>query len=938
MEAKKRINYIWFAPIITLGILLVLYAFAGIFPFGPNTSAFSDAVGQYIPMIAEFTNKIREGGSLLFTWHAGRGSNFLAIISYYLASPLNLIALLFKTSDIDNAFSVITLLKPVLMALTFGVYLKHTYKKNDLSIVMFSVLWAMSGFMIGAFFFTSWMDAVIYFPLVILGLKNLMDGKSGWFYALFLGLTIISNFYIGWMVCIFCVIYFIHSFIADEEVVYEGVTAPGVDADTEENEENSVNIFALLKNSYLLRIMCKFAFFSILASALTAVLSLPTVYALQGTEKGTTHAESLLVGTNVWGLLASHILPFKNIYETFGTNHCIFAFCGIMTVILCVAYFFAKGISVRKKIANGFMLAVFWASMWIYPIYFTWHGFGEPAGIMYRFAFLYSFILLKIAFEAFCEIKSIPIYGFIAGVAMCVIDIIAIKKDALFSTYFSSAEYILPIIIFTIIFTVILFLLSKDVKAKKTVAVVLLLAIVLETGVLNRDNINQRNLTSLISERETVEAISKNLPNGEYLAFAKKDTTFNDVAMYGMLFNNNDNSVYSSLANGNFTLSMMDFGCSGNGINAVDGAKEQTPIFNLFFPTKYYLDGTEKLSANSFRKEILSSNGYTLYENNYTMPFMYTIATTIDKWDSFAYISPADDQNAAFKYITNLDKDVLTYNEVENISYENCESISNIDRLENVGREQDYSDEFYEFLESKMLRFSAKITDTTKPAYISINSKAQNDGIMYLYVDITQFTDLTITINGVSREYTAFGVGENRTYEIGEVNKGDIVTVKLGGYRHERDAAGNVYPTEYEAVGALCYTVDMSVFEEGYQKLDAMSDTEMLEFEDTYVKAKVTSYEDGMLYIPTAYDEGWTITIDGEEVPLYEHESHILMTEISKGEHIVEMKYVPQGFIPGAVITGVSVLILIAWAVISTKRFKKEQESDIIVSNDVNEE
>lgn len=934
MKSKNKINYIWFAPIITLGILLVLYAVADIFPFGANTSAFSDAVGQYVPMLAEFTNKIREGSSLFFTWHAGRGSNFLAIISYYLASPLNLIALLFKTSDIDNAFSVITILKPVLMALTFGIYLKHTYKKNDLSVVIFSVLWAFSGFIVGSFFFVSWMDSIIYFPLVILGLKKLMDGESGWFYALFLGLTIISNFYIGWMVCIFCVIYFVYSFIADDEVVYDGATANNDETD----DESTVNIFAVFKNSYLLNSCIRFACASLLAGAFSAILALPAAGALQQTLKGTTHTDSIIVNTNIWGLLASHIIPFKNVYDSLGSTQCIFAFCGIMTVILCVAYFFAKGISKRKKAANAFLLIVFWASMWIYPLSFAWHGFGEPYGIMYRFAFLYSFVLLKIAFEAFCEIKTIPIYGFIAGIIMCAVDIFAITKNALFNTYFSSAEYLLPIIVFTIIFTVVLILLSKDIKGEKAVSVVLLFAIVLETGVLNRDNINHRDLTPLISERETVEEFSKDLPDGEYLAFAKKDTSFNDIAMYGMLFNNNDNSTYSSLANGDFTLAMACFGCYGNGINAVDGAKEQTPIFNLLFPTKYYLDGTENLSENSFRKIISSGNGYTLYENDYTMPFMYTIAKTIDEWDPFAYLSPADDQNAAFKYITNLNKDVLSYNEVENISYENCKNISNLDRLDETGRGQDYSDEYYEFMESKMLRFSTKITDTTKPAYITISSKAQNDGIMYLYVDVTQFTDLTITVNGVSREYTAFGVGENRTYEIGEVNKDDVVTVKLGGYRHEKDAEGNIYPTPYEAVGALCYTVDMDIFREGYNKLDAMSDTEMLEFEDTYVKAKVISYEDGMLYIPTAYDEGWTITIDGEEVPLYEHESHILMTEISKGEHIVEMKYVPQGFIPGAVITGVSVLILVAWAVISIKRLKKEQESDIIASNDVNEE
>lgn len=923
----KRINCIWFAPLITLALLLVLYALSQIFPFGSNSSAFSDGIGQYIPMLLEMKHKILNGGSLLFTWHTGRGSNFLSIISYYLASPLNLIALLFKDGDIDNAFSIITLLKPVLAALTFGIYLKHTYKKNDVSIVIFSVLWAMSGFFIGSFFFISWIDSIIYFPLVVLFLKRLMDGGSGVPYALFLGLTIISNFYIGWIVCIFCIIYFIYTFIADEEVVYEGVTAPNGDDSENNADEESINIFAVFKNSYLLSSIFRFIFFSVLAGAISAILTLSTLFALQSTLKGVTHSHSTFVENDIWGLLASHILPIKHTYSSITSLDCLFCFVGIMSVILVTAYFFSKGISVRKKVANAFLLVVFWASMVIYPIYFAWHGFGEPAGIMYRFAFLYSFVLLKIAFEAFCEIKSIPIYGFLAGLFVCGIDIFAIKKNEIFNAYFSGAEYIVPVIVFAVLFAVILILISKKVKAQKVLSFILLFAVVLEIGVLNRNNLNYKDLTGILAEQDVVNSISKDYEKGSFVAFEKNDNSFHDIVAYGFLSNFNDNTVYSSLANGDFTIDNMYFGCNGNGMNSVDSAKEQTPIYNLYFPTKYYVDGTGRLTENQFRKEIKSESGYTLFENNFTMPFMYTVSKQIDNWDPFAFFSPIDEQIEAFKDITGTDKNVITYNEMTNKQMENCTYISNADRMEEMDRD-DGNKGYYEFLEEKMLNLSVRITDLTKPAYYSFDSVAENDGIGYFFVNIAQFSDLTITVNGKTREYYTFGVGENRTYEIGEVKKGDVIRIKLGGYRTEPNEKGEVYATPYETFSAVAYTVDMDVFEEGYKKLDAMSDTELLEFEDTYVKAKVESFEDGLLYIPTAYDKGWTITIDGNEVPLYEHESHILMTEISKGEHIVEMKYCPQGFTAGAVITGVSLLILIAWAVISKKRNDKMAVSE----------
>ena len=173
---------------------------------------------------------------------------------------------------------------------------------------------------------------------------------------------------------------------------------------------------------------------------------------------------------------------------------------------------------------------------------------------------------------------------------------------------------------------------------------------------------------------------------------------------------------------------------------------------------------------------------------------------------------------------------------------------------------------------------------------------------------------------------------------IPEVKKGDIATIKIGGYRESDADGGEVYFVENNSFTTTSFTVDMAKFENAYNKLDAMSDTEILDFSDTYVKAKITSYTDGALYIPTSYDEGWTILIDGVETPLYEHESHILMTSIAKGEHIVEMKYCPVGFVPGAIITGVSVVILVAWAIIATKRFKKEEECATINETSVNEE
>lgn len=937
---SKKIPIIAVAPIITLLIMLVLYALGGIFPFGANSTAAYDGIAQYVPFLSELASKIRDGGSLLFSWRVSNGSNFWSIISYYLASPLNLIAVFFPANRMMDAFSIITLLKPVLIALTFSIFLRYSYKRKDLSVAIFSVLWAMSSFMVECMSFTSWFDAIIYFPLVILGLNRITEGKSAWIYSLFLGLSVASNFYIGWIACIFSVLYFIYLFISDDEVKVEKAAS----SDEESGEiEDSINIFNVFKNSFLLGSFFKFVASSLLAVGISAIMTLPSFYTLQSTGKGAITNRIFNFGfKDIFGLLASHIFPFEINYSTLTAYDCIFCFSGIVTVILCVAYFFSKKISMRKKLGNLFLILSIWISMLFYDVYNIWHGFGEPAGVMYRFAFVYSFVLLKIAYEAFCEIKNIPVYGIAAGTVFALVCVSSIYFSELFGFFVHSLRLAVILVAFIAVFTALIILISKSDKFKKAFTFSLLICVVVEALALNCKIIDTVEMRENFDESTVVKDFVSTVKDYDNVHFSSKKQTFGDMLMYGALFGYNGYEGYSSTSDGNFGLVMVDMGTYGNRLNQQNGSSEQTPVFNMFFPTEYYIDGTGHLSENQYREKISEKDGYIFYKNNYTMPFMYTVSTNILGWEPYVFPVHVDNINYAAQLLTDTSENIVFYNTNSNFTYENCEHISIIDRFEGNSADGhnhiEENREYLEYIESRMNGWSYKIEDMTKPAYIKYTSVAETNGIMYIYASSNELSDLKVTVNGVEHSYTVFGKDSKCTFEIGEVKKGDIAEISVGGYRENAVQGEDVYALEQGSVTLTAFTVDMDKFESAYNKLDAMSDTEMLEFEDTYVKAKVTSYEDGMLYIPTAYDEGWTITIDGEEVPLYEHESHILMTEISKGEHIVEMKYVPQGFIPGAVITGVSVLILIAWAVISTKRFKKEQESDIIVSNDVNEE
>ena len=68
------------------------------------------------------------------------------------------------------------------------------------------------------------------------------------------------------------------------------------------------------------------------------------------------------------------------------------------------------------------------------------------------------------------------------------------------------------------------------------------------------------------------------------------------------------------------------------------------------------------------------------------------------------------------------------------------------------------------------------------------------------------------------------------------------------------------------------------------------------------------------------YDEGWTVTVDGEEIEWIEHSSHWMMFAVPKGDHEIEMRYFPQGLKEGIFVSAATVLVLLLFVLLSKMR------------------
>ncbi|HCJ41719.1 MAG TPA: hypothetical protein DHV89_09705, partial [Ruminococcus sp.] len=259
---KKRMRFssvaLALSFLVPFTLMIAIFIGNGIYPFGKRSFLFSDMYHQYMPFFQEFMRMIKAGEGISYSWNVGIGSNFLALYVYYLASPFNWLAFLFPADHLMEFMSYAVVVKIGLAGLTAFLYLRsreaiENTGLRDYGALAASLLYAMSGFVAAYNWNVMWMDCVVLLPLILMGLERLVrKGKMG-LYVAALAFCILTNFYISIMVCLFLVLYFIYLFLAE-------------------------------KRSFSM--IWKFAFGSLLAGGLAAVLLVPEVKALMATDFG----------------------------------------------------------------------------------------------------------------------------------------------------------------------------------------------------------------------------------------------------------------------------------------------------------------------------------------------------------------------------------------------------------------------------------------------------------------------------------------------------------------------------------------------------------------------------------------------------------------------------------------------------------------------------
>jgi len=374
-------NYIFFiSPALVLAVFLILFAIKGLSPFGQYVYLPSDMYHQYCPFLSELWYKLREGGSLLYSWDTGLGTNFTALFAYYLSSPLNFLIGLFPHSMIAPLMNAFIVIKMMCASFFFTLYLSKHYNDKHILICVWSVFYAMSGYIAAYAWNIMWLDVIAVFPLVILGIEVLVKKKRPFLFIISLGLSVIFNYYIAIMVIFGGSIYFLL-------IVFIGGY--------------------LEKKRHIPLVIAIYAGSIVLAVGLSAVLLLPEVYAFsQSASSDSTFPTTLKAYHSFLQMIARH-MTFSPSYTWL--EHFPNIYCSVFIIPLIPLFFMTKRITVRRKVIFGILTGIFLFSFMFNIPEYIWHGFHFPNCLPARQSFIYIFFLLTFSYEV---IKSREKLGF----------------------------------------------------------------------------------------------------------------------------------------------------------------------------------------------------------------------------------------------------------------------------------------------------------------------------------------------------------------------------------------------------------------------------------------------------------------------------------------------------------------------------------------------
>ncbi len=889
--------------------------------FGDDTVLRMDLYHQYGPLYSELYDRITQGSSLIYSWTSGLGGGFLGNLFNYCCSPFAFVLFICGHKNMPEAIALMILLKAVTSSVTFTYYINKTENCCEKFSPAFGLLYAFCGYFVAYSWNIMWLDAMAVFPLVILGIEKIINERKPALFCISLAVTMITNYYMAYMVCILSVIYFLYYFfghytLADRFPSKKKTPAVPEALPLQEADGAVPAVKTKKKKSSILesRFYVSGLYFAgaALVSFFTAAFALlPVVYALQSSSAtSSTFPETLNVYFNFFDFIANHLPAVEPTIRSSGDIVLPNVYCGILSIILLPFYFMSSRISGKQKIGAAVLLGLFYLSFSINYLNYIWHGFHFPNDLPYRFSFAYSFILLTLVYKVVRNADEFSKKEFVvAGIALAMF---VVFVDKLGSQNVEDKTIYLSLV-FGVFYVILFGLLKSPHYGKNTVSTLLVFLIIVEICFCNTGNyVMSQPKANYTSDYDSYQEISSLAESSETDLFYRTELSKLRARMDPCWYGYNGVSTFSSMAYENTSAMMKSLGMFGNKINSYT-YYPQTPIFNSFFALKYIYDNSDYLSACDNYTFISSNDTFDAYKYNYPLPLAFSVSQDIETWDTSSS-DPFVVQNLLMEKSTGfsdvLEKVDATSVNVSNLAYVSVDSVNN------------------------GINFSVSKSDTSSEGTATVTIDVQEAGDYYVYAGSTKLSRLRITAEDFNYDYVSSSI-QPITMGVGYQPEGAKIDIEFT-VAAENSSASLTFAAA---------KTNEEIFKSAYNKICSNGLLELTSFNESSFTGNINvTNQNAFLFTSIPYDQSWRVKVDGNELSYYNAElenssygkivavgNGLIGFAVATGAHEISFEYVPRGLKEGLCLTVAGLVIMelaLVISIIKKRRRSAEAQTD----------
>lgn len=843
-------NYTLLAFVLPVVCMFVMMVVRGFEPFGPVTMLYSDMYHQYYPFFVNFRKALLSGDSLLYNWSLGMGIDYLGLISYYLASPLNLLSVLVPERFLLEYFSLMMPIKLGLASMFFAIFLKNIFNKNDFSIVVFGSFYGLCAWALGYGWNVMWLDTFALLPLVVLGAVSLLEKRKFLLYTLTLFLSVFTNYYVGFFTCIAMALLF----FCYEICRWQGFKKFFCD----------LGVMAL---------------YSALALGMTAILEIPAFAALQNTQSSIntfpTGFKLNITDQNTWkGLLDAMRQVAGNMNGAIPPSYkegLPNLYSGIAANVFAFLFLTCKQVKLRDKICTVLLLLFFNVSFIIRQLDYIWHGFHFTNMIPYRFSFLYSFVMLYMAYRAYLLRNRVRLWQVLVA-CIPAIGLIFCVNEWTDIIYWAYNGVFLLLYICLLLYPVLQKRPGKNApwdekkeyiaerRSRRQFASGALLAVICMELILNVVNFGVdftgTTVTNYPKGKEHAASMIRYMQElSEKELFYRAEVTHSQALNDSALNGYNGISSFTSSANVNVTKFMKTLGYGAKETYNRYCFEESSPVANLFLNLKYMLERDGQVEENNYFDEVHHYGNVYLLENNAYLPLGFLAKNQILNADFSLSSNTFVFQNQLFRDATGLNEDVW------HMTGANSLAITGKDVTVKPQTATGYC--YY--------------TTGSQGGRIIYRYTAEKDGLFCVDLNLPKKNRISFWKDGIELYNETYSIPQSMA--VCEVKKGEVIEIYL-----TCDANAKSSTTVRSAI------LNEDVFRRGYDIL-AASTLELTTFKNAKVEGTINCNQAGVLYTSIPQDGNWIAAVDGKPAQIALVGNVMVGLLLPEGEHTVTFTY-----------------------------------------------